>query len=165
MGSSAWAESLWETLALPSVSTTAVGHPGTAHKDFALGSPKAQDNCSATHLRNGLFGLEVGTGHSIVFVCLKGSQRNYHSKNCIALLYSLCCLQKWDFSLGWQPHTNPLCKSSFLNETNYSKSNLVLFYPLSHLQNRIFLPPCISDAALSVLIEKTCVHMFIPTCM
>lgn len=118
LGSSSWAVGLWETLALPSVSTTAMGQPGTAREDFALGSPKAQDNWLATQFRNGLFGLEVGTGHSIVFVYLKGSQRNYRSKNCIALLHGLCCLQKWDFSLGWQPHTNPPCKSSFLNQTN-----------------------------------------------
>lgn len=78
---------------------------------------------------------------TLIFVCLKGSQRNYHSKNCMALLHGLCCLQKWEFSLGWQSHTDPLCKSSFLTETNYWKSNLVLFYPLSHLQSRTFLPP------------------------
>lgn len=124
----------------------------------------ARDNCLATHLRNVLFGLEVGTGHSIIFVCLKGSQRNYHSKNCIALLRGLCCLQKWDFSPGWQSHTNPLCKSSFSNETNYGKSNLVLFYPLSHSKTEFFLPLCISDAALSVLIKNTRAHVFVPTC-
>lgn len=118
LGSSAWAVGLWETLALPPVSTAAMRQPGTARKHFALGSPKAQDNCLATHFRNELFGLEVGTGHSIIFVCLKGSQRDYHSKNCITLLHGLCCLQKWDFSLGWQSHTNPPSKSSFFSEQN-----------------------------------------------
>jgi len=69
---------LQDTVALPiSQQLCQQGHPVTAQKAFALGSPTAQDNCLATHPRNGTWNWDWPL---YSFVCWKGSQRNNHLK-------------------------------------------------------------------------------------
>lgn len=115
----------------------------------------------ATHLRNGLFGLEVGTGHS--YICLFGrkpkklSLKELHRSAAWAVLPS-----EVGFLLGMAvTHQSPL--QIFLFDRDKLLKKLILFYFTHCLQKTTFLPPCVSDAALSVLIKNTCAHAFKPT--
>lgn len=136
-----------------------MGHPGTAGKDFALGAPKAQDNCLATHLRNRLFW--TWSWHWLLYyICLferkpkKLSLKELHRSAARPVLPS-----QVGFLLGMAVTPIPSKNLPFWLKQNIEK---VIWFYFTHCltsKTEFFFPLCISDAAESVLVKNTCTRV------